>query len=398
MKKKIYDNMSIMIDPQTSGISGNMLIGALVDLGADANELKEIMESISSEFGEIKVSFNKINKKGIASTYCEVDMVEESKIFHFNEFITKIENLNLDKKIIEKSINVFKRIAIAESKVHGKTLEEVHFHEVGASDAIADVIGSIYAYFSLNLDEEHIIGLPIAVGGGQVETAHGILPVPAPATLEILKDAKIIGGPVQSELATPTGCALYMELCDEIKEFIPMVSPVKIAYGTGSKDFNHPNVLRILQTSQEVDNDLIDIIETNIDHLTGEEIGYLFEKLLAEGARDVSVTPIIMKKNRQGSLLKVIAKPENREHLLEVIFKETGSLGIRISQNIHRGVAKREFVTEKIEISGKTYEVTFKIGYINDEIISKRAEFEDLRKIAIESGFPLREVSKIVNN
>ncbi|MCQ2972119.1 MAG: nickel pincer cofactor biosynthesis protein LarC [archaeon] len=390
--------MSIIIDSQTSGISGNMIIGALVDLGADSNKLKEIMESVSSEFGEIKVSFNKINKKGISSTYCKVDMIEESKVFHFNEFIAKIENLNLDEKIIEKSINVFKRIAIAESKVHGKTLEEVHFHEVGASDAVADVIGSIYAYFSLNLDKENIIGLPIAVGGGQVETAHGKLPVPVPATLEILEGAKIIGGPVQSELATPTGSALYMELCDEIKEFIPMVSPVKIGYGAGSKDFDHANILRIIQTSENIENDLIDIIETNIDHLTGEEIGYLFEKLLNEGARDVSVTPIIMKKNRQGSLLKVIAKPETREHLLKVIFKETGSLGIRISQNIHRGVAKREFVTEKVEILGKTYEVTFKIGYINDEIISKRAEFEDLRKIAFESGLPLKEVSEIVNN
>lgn len=390
--------MSIIIDSQTSGISGNMIIGALVDLGADSNKLKEIMESVSSEFGEIKVSFNKINKKGISSTYCKVDMIEESKVFHFNEFIAKIENLNLDEKIIEKSINVFKRIAIAESKVHGKTLEEVHFHEVGASDAVADVIGSIYAYFSLNLDKENIIGLPIAVGGGQVETAHGKLPVPVPATLEILEGAKIIGGPVQSELATPTGSALYMELCDEIKEFIPMVSPVKIGYGAGSKDFDHANILRIIQTSENIENDLIDIIETNIDHLTGEEIGYLFEKLLNEGARDVSVTPIIMKKNRQGSLLKVIAKPETREHVLKVIFKETGSLGIRISQNIHRGVAKREFVTEKVEILGKTYEVTFKIGYINDEIISKRAEFEDLRKIAFESGLPLKEVSEIVNN
>ncbi|MDO5832313.1 MAG: nickel pincer cofactor biosynthesis protein LarC [Methanobrevibacter sp.] len=388
--------MTIIIDPQGSGISGNMLIGAFVDLGADANKLKDIMEKSAEEFGKVEVKFEKIVKHGIDSTYCHVEMLENEDPLNYPDFIEKINNLELDEKIKETSIKVFERIAKAESKVHGKTIETVHFHEVGASDAVADVIGSIYAYYSLNLDNQKVIGLPIAVGGGRVKTAHGIIPVPAPAVVEILNGAKMIGGPVDSELATPTGAAIYMEICDEIKEFIPLIKPKKVGYGAGKKDFEHPNVLRIIESSDMTESEGIDVIETNIDHLTGEEIGYLFDKLLDVGARDVSITPIIMKKNRQGSLLKVISRKENRENIIETIFKETGSLGIRIAPNIHRGVAKREFIKKTVCINDNEYDVTFKIGYVNGEIISKRPEYEDLKRIAEDSGLPLKEIKELI--
>lgn len=389
--------MTIIIDPQSSGISGNMIIGALVDLGADKNELEEVMEKSAKIIGEINVIFDKINKKGIDATYCHVEMLDKKSHVHYNELVDKINALNLDESIKKTSLNVFKRIAIAESKVHGKNLDEIHFHEVGASDAVADVVGSVWAYYSLNLDKEKIIGLPISVGGGQVKTAHGILPVPAPAVLEILNGLNFKGGPVSSELATPTGCAIYAELCDEINEFIPLVKAKKTGYGAGSKDFDHPNVLRIIQTEDENEDDKIDVIETNIDHLTGEEIGYLFDVIMDAGASDVSITPIIMKKNRQGSLLKVISKKSKRDEIVNLIFKETGSLGIRIAPNIHRGLAKREFIKKTYEIEGKEYEVTFKIGYVNGEIISKRPEYEDLKRIAIDSGLSLRKVKEIVH-
>ena len=388
--------MTIIIDPQGSGISGNMIIGTLVDLGADKDKLKEVMEKSAVIVGEVNVNFEKINKKGIDAMYCHVEMIDKKSHVHYNELVDKINGLDLDENIKKTSLNIFKRIAIAESKVHGKNLEEIHFHEVGASDAVADVIGSVWAYYSLNLDKEKIIGLPISVGGGQVKTAHGILPVPVPAVLEILKGINFKGGPVLSELATPTGCAIYAELCDEIKEFIPPIKMDKVAYGAGSKDFDHPNVLRIIQSSEINKNDEIDVIETNIDHLTGEEIGYLFDVLFEAGASDVSITPIIMKKNRPGNLLKVISKKSKRDTLVNMIFKETGSLGIRIAPNMHRGLAKREFVKKTYEIAGKEYEVTFKIGYVNGEIISKRPEYEDVKKIASESGLSLREVKELI--
>lgn len=388
--------MTIIIDPQSSGIAGNMIIGALVDLGANQDELKEIMETSAEQFGKVNVTFEKVVKHGIDSTFCHVEMLEHKHSVGYSEFIQKIEELDIDEKVKQTSIKVFERIAKAESKVHGKSLDEVHFHEVGASDAVADVIGSIYAYYSLNLDNQKIIGLPIAVGGGRVKTAHGIIPVPAPAVVEILKGAKMVGGPVDSELATPTGCAIYAEICDDIMEFLPLTKPEKVAYGAGRKDFDHPNVLRIIESSDISESDRIDVIETNLDHLTGEEIGYLFDKLLDEGASDVSITPIIMKKNRQGSLLKVISSRKNRDHLIDVIFKETGSLGIRIAPNMHRGIAKREFVKKEYDINGKTYEVTFKIGYVNGEIISSRPEYEDLKKIAEDSKLPLRQVKELI--
>ena len=354
------------------------------------------MEKSAEEFGKVDVTFEKVCKHGIDLTFCHVEMLENRLPLKYPEFISKIEELDLDDNVRQTSVNVFRRIAEAESKVHGKTLEEIHFHEVGASDAVADVIGSIYAYYSLNLDKQEVIGLPIAVGGGTVETAHGTLAVPAPAVVEILKGANIIGGPVDSELATPTGAAIYVEICDELKEFIPTAKPEKVAYGAGRKDFDHPNVLRIIESSDITESDRIDIIETNIDHLTGEEIGYLFDKLLSCGASDVSITPIIMKKNRQGSLLKVISRKENREQILDTLFKETGSLGIRIIPNAHRGLSKREFEKQTFEINDKDYEVTFKIGYVNGEMISRRPEYEDLKRIAEDSGLPLRKVKELI--
>ena len=388
--------MTIIIDPQGSGISGNMIIGALVDLGADEKKLIEVMEKSAGIIGKVNVNFDEVNKNGIDAVYCHVEMLDKKSHIHYNELVDAINDLNLDENIKKTSLNIFKRIAIAESKVHGKNLDEIHFHEVGASDAVADVIGSVWAYYSLNLDKEKIIGLPISVGGGQVKTSHGILPVPVPAVLEILKGLNFKGGPVSSELATPTGCAIYAELCDEINEFIPLIQSDKIGYGAGSKDFDHPNVLRIIKSKNINENDKIDVIETNIDHLTGEEIGYLFDLLLDAGASDVSITPIIMKKNRQGSLLKVISRKDKRDDLVNIIFKETGSLGIRIAPNIHRGIAKREFVKKTFEIKGKEYEVTFKIGYVNDEIISNRAEYEDLKKIAQDTNLSLREIKEII--
>lgn len=383
--------MTIIIDPQSAGISGNMIIGALIDLGANENKVKEIMEKTANKFGEIKVSFEKINKHGIASTYCNVEIIDKGEIMNFNEFISKINSLDIEDKIKEKSINIFKRIAMSEAKIHGSTLEKVHFHEVGQSDAVGDVIGAVYAYYLLGLDKEKIIGLPIAIGGGVVKTAHGILPVPAPAVLEILKNANCVGGPIDSELATPTGCAIYMEFVNELKEFTGTISPKKIGYGAGTKDFNFPNVLRIIK-SEKCLYDEINVIETNIDHLTGEELGYLFNLLLSQGASDVSLIPIIMKKNRPGHILKVISKPELTEILVDIIFKEVGTLGIRISQNQHRGLAKREFVKTNVDINNEVFDVTYKLGYVNGKLISNRIEFEDAKEIALKTGIPLKDI------
>lgn len=390
--------MTTIIDPQVAGISGNMIVGALVDLGADLESIKNIMESSASAFGEVRVSFERINKGGIFSTYCNVEIIDKGEVLSFNDFLSKIDGLKLDDDIKETSIKIFTRLAIAECIVHGKTLDEVHFHEVGQSDAVADVIGAVAAYYSLNMNNEKVVGLPIAVGGGRVDTAHGTLPVPAPAVLELLKNGKCLGGPVDSELATPTGAAIYMELVDEINDYIPDIKPLHIGYGAGRKDFDFPNVLRIIQSEDTQQNDEINVIETNIDHLTGENLGYLFDLLMDEGARDVSIIPVTMKKNRPGHILKVISPKNTTEKIIDILFRETGTLGIRIAPNIHRSIAKREFIKEEVEINGKTFNVTYKIGYHKGEIVSKRVEYEDAKKIAIKTGLPLKDIIGELND
>ena len=412
--------MVFIIDPQNAGISGNMIIGALVDMGADAGRVKNLMEDVARDFGGVEVSFEKVDKKGIASTFCHVETFdaenENNHHMHFIDFYEKIETLkdgeieNLTDEMVDKAKSVFKRIAISESRVHGRSMEEVHFHEVGAADAVADVFGSIYACCDLGMDKDKVAGLPIAVGGGTVKTAHGIIPVPAPASLDILKglndneygdavkgQAFFKGGPASSELATPTGCALYMELCDEFLEFAPMMSPDEVSYGCGSKEFDFPNVLRLVKSKEANEKHKICVIETNIDHMSGEELGFLFDILLIEGASDVSMVPITMKKNRPGHLIKIISRPDRVENLVDILFKETGTLGIRISENTHRGVAERQFIPIDIEVGGHVYTINFKIGLIGDEIISHRAEYEDLRRIAVEQDIPLSEIREVAN-
>lgn len=423
--------MVFVIDPQNAGISGNMFIGALVDMGANKEDVKNIMEEVASSFGGVEVSLDKINKSGIEATFCNVSVIddehENNHHIHFNDFINKIDSLkdeeisNLTPEMIELAKSVFLRIAISESNVHGKSLDEVHFHEVGAADAVADVFGTIFAYFNLGLNNDKVVGLPIAVGGGTVKTSHGLIPVPAPATLDILKgidkiynldsfkfnnvefndslkgEAKYLGGPVNNELATPTGVALYMELCDEYLEFAPMMSPEDISYGAGSKEFDFPNVLRIIKSKEDNEKEKISVIETNIDHMSGEELGFLFDILLIEGALDVSMTSIIMKKNRPGHLIKIISKPALVDHLVNILFKETGTLGIRISENTHRGVAERQMVPLDINVGGHVYTINFKVASIGDEIISHRPEYEDIRAIAVEQDIPLIEIREVAN-
>ena len=406
--------MTIIIDPQNSGISGNMFIGALVDLGADKERIIEITEKISKDFGGVKTTIEKVSKNGISSYYSNIEVLDkENPNNHAIEYCTlveKIDNLKniLPVEVIEKSKEVFKEIANAESKVHGKSIQEIHFHEVGAADAVCDVIGTIYGLYLLDGLDEEIIGLPISVGGGRVETSHSIVSIPAPATLEILKGLKFKGGPVDSELATPTGTALYkvlctkyLELCTKYLDFIDSVEIINTGYGAGSKDFNHPNVLRILKAkNQEILSNAkstVNVLETNIDHLSGEELGYLYDLLLDSGARDVIMIPIFMKKNRPGQLIQVICKDEYIEDIIEILFKHTQTLGIRISPKIHRGTAKREFIKLPLMIEDKKFEVTFKIGYYNNKLISKRAEYEDKKYIANNTGLSINEVDELCN-
>ncbi|MDD1763666.1 MAG: DUF111 family protein, partial [Methanobacteriaceae archaeon] len=213
--------MVVIIDPQNAGIAGNMVLGALIDLGADIEGTKSVMEHFASPIGSINIKLEKLNKKGLAATQANIEAEDQDPI-RYTEMVKIIGDLGpgeMPSAAFDLSLNVFKTLARAEARVHAIDIEDVHFHEVGAADAVADVMGSCYAFYDLKLNTHKIYGLPIALGGGIKKTKHGLVGIPAPATLEILKNIPTIGGPVTEELTTPTGAALYVNLVDEYCQF-----------------------------------------------------------------------------------------------------------------------------------------------------------------------------------
>lgn len=395
--------MVVVIDPQVSGLSGNMFIGAFVDLGADKEKIKEVIINYAEEFGDISVNIDKKSKSGVMTTYANIQ-TQDNSVRHFDEIINKLDEITRKKypddetviKSVELSKNIFKTLADAESEVHGKSLEELHFHEVGCADAVADIVGASYAYHLLKFDNEKIYSLPVATGNGTVNTQHGILPVPAPAVINILKNVPTIGGHVNTELATPTGCAILVNITDEYTTSTPILKNKRIGYGSGKKDLEILNALRIIKSDDISTENTVSILETNIDTLSGEILGNLFEKLLNEGARDVCITPTIMKKNRPGHIVKVISKQEDAEHLVNTLMEETGTLGVRILPYVHRGVAVRENVKHKIKILNNMEDIRFKIGENNGKIIKCNAEYDDLKIISEKTKIPIKDLKEYV--
>jgi pyridinium-3,5-bisthiocarboxylic acid mononucleotide nickel chelatase len=391
--------MTVIIDPQNAGISGNMVIGALVDLGLNAESVIDVMEFYASYFGEVEVDIKNVKKSGISASYVNVKCQDKGPIKYTDliEILEKIQHSEVTKNILNFSKTVFKTLAEAEAKVHGTTIEKVHFHEVGCADAVADIMGASYSFHKLEMNDKMVYGLPVALGGGRVESMHGILSIPAPATLEILKNIPTFGGPADHELTTPTGAALLVNMVDEFTNFYPFLTNKKIGYGAGKYDLPFPNILRILDGNSEVQEDKVSILETNLDNVTGELMGHIFKVLMNFGARDVSVIPTITKKNRPGYLLRVIAKPMDCDMISEVIIRETGTLGVRVIPYVHRNITSRKIIPLKVDIKGKTFEIQIKVGMIGNEIISVKPEYEDARRISEESKMSLKNVMDHAN-
>ena len=391
--------MVLIIDPQQAGISGNMVIGALINLGANVETVKEIMEHYGSYFGEITVNIEDVNKSGIAATFVNVKCSDHQAIAYpcLLETLDGIEHGKITTNILNFAKKVFQTLAIAEAHVHGINIDKIHFHEVGAADAVADIMGASYAFHELGLSDKKVYGLPPALGGGRIKSDHGNLSVPAPATLEILRNVPVIGGPVNHELTTPTGAALLVNMVDEFSEFYPLINSKNSVYGAGKIDLEFPNVLRMVSGMSPIPTDKISILETNLDDVTGEVLGHTVDRLLEEGALDVTIIPTIAKKNRPAHLLRVISKSSMNDILAETIIRETGTLGVRTIPYVHRNIVNREIIPFEVDFDGQTKKVRIKIAKIGDEIINVTVEYEDARKVSEELKMPLKDVIRFIN-
>lgn len=381
---------AILFDP-FSGTSGDMMIACLIDLGADADKVREAMESAA----DVEVEVTRTTKKGIAATAVNVSTKKDGNL-KLSEIIRRINELSLPDDIISDAVSVFNILGKAEAKIHGVPFEKLHFHELGQEDAIADIIGACTAFHDLDLKDYRIYCTPISVGEGFIEFSHGKFPVPAPAALEILKEYSLPWkpGPVEGELLTPTGAALLAHFVNEKGACQDMIAK-RTGYGAGSMDSAVPNVLRVIagEIDEALISESIEMLETNVDDVTGQVLGNLIDELLASGARDVSIIPVIMKKGRSGHIIQVIAKTEDSGALARKMIEETGSLGIRIIPVKHRLIAQREMEKVEITINGRVFTIAVKIARdLRGVLLNISAEFEDCKKAASLSGIPVKDV------
>ncbi len=380
-----------------NGISGDMALGALLDGGVDLKNLQEMLSGLNLKGWSLKAEV--INRGGIAGTRALVEL-QQSDVCkrHLEDILAILDRSDLPRQVKLQSQSVFECLAEAEAAVHGIRVDEVHFHEVGALDSIIDIVGTCSALYLLAADQ--VVCSPLPASRGEIKCAHGILPLPAPATLELLARRQV---PLESrdtgyELVTPTGAALVTALAESFGS-IPDFNLSAIGYGAGSIDPGYANYLRVLightEPVHNVSKEKMAVIETNIDDLNPEIYGYLMEKLFKAGAFDVYYTPIQMKKNRPGVHLTILSPPEKVKILQDIVFLETTTFGCRLTM-AHKVKRVREYETVHTAW-GKIV-----IKYIPNSggglPVHYSPEYEDCRAVAAESGLPLKEVYRIVDH
>jgi uncharacterized protein (TIGR00299 family) protein len=357
-----------------------MLVGALADAGADRAAIAGAIGSL--DIGAT-VSFEKVRRGGIGATKFHVEVGHQHAHRHLSHIVKIIEKANLPARAAQHALAVFGRLGEAEAEVHQVPIEKVHFHEVGAADSIADIVGACLAFDLLGIDT--IVCSPVNVGSGTVKTEHGMLPVPAPATARLLTGVPVYARGPELELTTPTGAAVAVTLAASFGVLPPMTVS-RIGFGAGWHDFpDHANVLRVMlgEPTGAVEALSVSVIEANIDDLNPQVLAYAMERLMAAGALDVSLQAIVMKKGRPGNLLRVVAQPQDRETLAQIVFAETSTLGLRVS-TAERRVQARSFV----EVETTHGKVRIKISSDG----SYAPEYEDCRSLALASGTALKQV------
>jgi len=366
-----------------SGISGDMAVAALIDAGADVDAIRNGLASLELP---LQTEIRKVNKAGFAATSFRVACVSAQPHRHLRDILAILEHGRLTQRQLDLAGRIFRKLAEAEAAVHGSSIERIHFHEVGALDSIADIVS-----FSIGIDSlgvEYVTCRSVPTGSGTVKCAHGVLPVPAPGTAELLKGVPLAPTSIQSELTTPTGAAI---LATVVNEWIdgPRLTIERIGYGAGTRDLaEQPNLLRIFVgdvSTQETDQ--VWLLETNLDNVPAETIGYCYDRLLSAGALDVYSAPIFMKKNRPAITLSVLVAPENVPAIEEIVFKETSTLGIR-----KQLLARRKLRRQPHVVQTSLGPVSGKIAWLDGKLAMFSPEYEDCARIARERQVPLSEV------
>jgi hypothetical protein len=386
--------MRVLVFDPFHGAAGDMIIGALLDCGADKNCVMRAMQSVIAEPG-----ITEVTRAGIRAVKVDTHATPTQRTL--SEVMQRLDDAasDLPPEVLAMAKRVFERINVAEERVHGA---HAHFHEVGADDAIADVIGACTALHSLGVDGVTV--MPIALGQGTSTGSHGTFPIPAPATAAILSRSGLLTrqGKEEGELCTPTGAALLAEFSTIAATDLGIYTVQAVGYGAGTRDpAGTPNVIRalIIETTSDTgafSQDTIDILETNIDDVSGEVIAHAIMRFLETGARDASAIPIIMKKGRPGFLIRVFCTSDKSGELAELMARELGTLGVRCIPAVHRFIAERTIEYIDVEIAGKHRTMAVKYGWMHGEIYSLKAEFDQARDWATELGIPVREVLRAI--
>src|SRR5882724_3767266 len=371
-----------------SGISGDMTLGALVDAGCDLAFLRSGLQAL--QVTGWTITSERVWKNGMSATFVHVTTEDQTKHRSLSAVLEIFDKSQLSNSVRKNAAAIFRRLGEAEASVHGVPLEKIHFHEVGAVDAIVDIVGACIGFEALCI--QRFACSALNVGGGTAKMAHGILPVPAPATANLLQGKPTYSNGVQKELVTPTGAAIVATLCDSFGPQPPM-SVSAIGYGAGTADLEgQPNVVRIMvgeaaeKTVAGFDEEIA-VIEANLDDMNPQIYGYFLEKALSTGALDVYTTPVQMKKNRPGTLLTVLCKPHDTNTLMSLIFAETTTFGAR-TYRAQRRTLPREFLS----VATAFGDVRIKISRVNGRILHVAPEYDDCRKLAVEKNVPLQRV------
>lgn len=370
------------------GVSGDMVLGALIDSGLDVSLLITGLEKLKLSGYQLKTVQDK--RKGITGTRALVETTKTGPDRNLDTITSIIESSELPPPVKEKSVKIFHRLGKVEAGIHGISIDKIHFHEVGALDSIIDIVGAVLGFHLLGVDK--IIFSPIHVGSSFVECAHGKLPLPAPATAKLLEGYQSFSSGIRAELATPTGVCILTTLGSQAPQ--PLMRVDSVGYGLGSRKIEEiPNALRVFIGNTEGAKQASTlVIETDIDDMPPEAIGNVMEKLFQSKALDVNFTPIFMKKNRPGTRITVIAEKTNRDRIISVLLEETTTFGVRYYETA-RVELERRFETVETPYGP----VKVKVGLRNGKVLKKSPEYEDCRKIAEKQGIPLLKIYSAIN-